>query len=155
MKSSQVNKTWVQADQALADKKKEELADAEPALPDQVTIDDAFSMMLKGMVPVQNSDETASPPLSVIRHLISKLETVMYEAAATGNKADSGYNAIRLNPRASRKQLRLTADEGTRGINLNLCGRLTLLPLVGSVQVPSVVPEVLTVFQRRFTWSVQ
>ena len=75
----------------------------------------------------------------MIQHLISKLETVMYEAAATGNKADSGYNLIRLNPRASRKALRLTADEGTRGINLNLCGRLTLLPLVGSVQVSSVV----------------
>ena len=112
MKSSQVNKTWVQADQALADKKKEELADAEPALPDQVTIDDAFSMMLKGMVPVQNSDETASPPLSVIRHLISKLETVMYEAAATCNKADSGYNLIRLNPRASCKAMRLLLTRG-------------------------------------------
>ena len=87
-----------------------------------------------GLGPVEDIDAT-SPPLSVIRHLISKLETAMYEAVATGNKADSGYNTIRLDPRASRNQLRLIADEGSRAINLNLCGRLTMLPVVGSLQV--------------------
>ena len=52
-----------------------------------------MAMMMQGMGP-PDEDSDATPPLSVIRHLILKLETVMSEAAATGNKAAVVVKAV-------------------------------------------------------------
>ena len=46
-----------------------------------------------------------------------------------------GYGVVKLNPMASRKKLKLTADEASRMITFNFCGRLSMLPVVGAIKV--------------------
>ena len=76
-----------------------------------------------------------SAPLSVPKLIFTQLEAKMYEIAATGAKADNGYSCVKLNPMASRKKLKLTAEEASRMITFNFCGRLSMLPVVGAIKV--------------------
>ena len=84
----------------------------------------------------KNEDEAADiTPLSVVKLILTQLEAKMYDIAATGNKADMGYGVVKPTPMASRKKLKLTADEASRMITFNFCGLLPMLPAVGAIKV--------------------
>lgn len=82
-------------------------------------------------------DLPAGITLGVLKCFALKLETFMYNVAfnTASAKGDNGMDNVYMNPLAEPKAMKLVAKQADRFIAMNFVGRVTALPLKGSLPV--------------------